>query len=104
MGKGKLLLISAALLALLAVAVLAGSWGLLFQARARGIGQGFEAALVRTYQMGRPIPDGQFVVGDYRLEASHVVAQSREVLVKVRVMENRTGWKLTESTTSVVAY
>ncbi len=99
-----MLLIGAGTLALVAVLVLISSWALLFHARAQGVGKGFEAALKRTYEMGRPIPDGQYVIEGYRVEASHLVTNGRQVTVSVRVLENRTGLKLSEATSSANAY
>lgn len=99
-----MLAVGAGVVALAAIAAVAFSWAFLFVAKARGVGQGFEAALKRTYEMGRPIPDGQYVIGGYRVEASHEVGASRVVTVKVRVLENRTGLKLSEATSSANAY
>jgi hypothetical protein len=104
MNKGRLLLIGAGALIVVALLVLGGSWGILFVAKAQGVATGFEAALARTYQMGRPIPDGQYVIGEYRVEASHQVVGSRQVELKVRVLENRTGLKMVEASSSVAAY
>ena len=104
MNKNKVLMLGAGLLAVIAVLMLAGSWAILFSHQAKGVAMSFKAALVRTYEMGRPIPDGQYVVGAYRVEASHDIAAGRQVTVHVKVMENRTGLKLTEATQSAAAY
>jgi hypothetical protein len=100
-NKGRAIMVGTGAVVACVLAVLAVSWGLLFQNKAQGIAKGFEEALVRTYEMGRPIPDGQYVVGAYRVEASHVSLGGKQVSVRVRVMENRTGLGLTESTRSV---
>jgi hypothetical protein len=104
MNKPKVLLVSAGLLAVLAGLMLFGSWAILFNHQAKGVALGFRAALVRTYEMGRPIPDGQYVIGNYRVEAAHDVQPGRQVTVRVKVMENRTGIRLVESTQSAAAY
>ncbi len=101
MTKGRIMIIGAGAIAIFALALLAFSWAVMFQFRAQGVAKGFEEALVRTYEMGRPIPDGQYVVGAYRVEASHTTAGDKKVSVVVRVMENRTGLSLTTSTRSV---
>ncbi|MBM3266768.1 MAG: hypothetical protein FJZ01_03880 [Candidatus Sericytochromatia bacterium] len=102
MTKGRFYIVGTAILVVFALGLLAVTWGILFQFRAQGVAKGFEEALVRTYEMGRPIPDGQYVVGAYRVEATHTTGGDKKVRVRVRVMENRTGLSLAESTRSVV--
>lgn len=104
MHKAKTAAIVAGIIAALAIAALIASWGFIYVAKAQGVGKGFEAALRRTYEMGRPIPDGQYVIEGYRVEASHEVGPNRQITVKVRVLENRTGLKLAEATSSANAY
>lgn len=104
MNKGKAAAMVSGAIALLALVALVAMWGYVFVAKASGVGKGFEAALRRTYEMGRPIPDGQYVIEGYRVEASHEVGPNRQVTVRVRVLENRTGLKLSEATSSANAY
>ena len=101
--KGKRTLVIGGILVAFTVVVLIASWAMMFVVRAQGVSEGFEAALVRTYEMGRPIPDGQYVRGAYRIEATHVSKGARKVDIKVRVLENRTGAPLALSTGSVEA-
>ena len=98
---GSRLIFVGGLLSALALAVLIGSWLIMWNVSAQGTAHGFVTALKAAYDAHRPIPDGKYVTGRFRVLVSHTTGPHSEL--KVVVFENITGMQLATATQSAAA-
>ncbi|MBU6429198.1 MAG: hypothetical protein KGR26_09330 [Cyanobacteria bacterium REEB65] len=99
---GSRLIVIGGFLTALALAILLGSWIIMWNVSAEGTATGFLTALKASYDAHRPIPDGQYVTGRFRVMVTHTT-QGAQSDLQVDVLENHTGLHLATATRSADA-